>query len=149
MSLRPTSSSPRLSATIWLARLAGIGADSTYKPASDRTRGTGLTFNLTPLAFATSHAPARALLRRYCELLLARPGRGAVHLVQASYESGYQPYVLPPQWCVCSPRDLDSKHLWLNAIALHVGHRDVLPRWKREIGLAKWRSRLAGLKGWR
>ena len=28
--------------------------------------------------------------------------------------------------------DLDSKHLWRNAVVLHVGHKDVLPRWRRE-----------------
>jgi hypothetical protein len=111
----------------------GIGADSTYVAADDDTLGLGLTYNLTPIAFSTRNENARAMLERYSQLLRQSPGRGAVHLVQASYELGYQPFVLPPQWCVCSPRDLDSKHLWREAIVLHIGHHDVLPRWRREM----------------
>lgn len=110
----------------------GIGMDSTYSARGDETLGLGLTYNLTPLAFATRHEKARTMLERYCELQVQSPGRGAVHLVKASYELAYHPCVLPPQWCVCSPRDLDSKHLWSEAIVLHVGHSDVLPRWRKE-----------------
>lgn len=110
----------------------GIGVDSTYRSQADSTQGLGLTYNLTPMAFSTRHHLARQLLERYCALLVESPGRGAVHLVQASFDLSYQPFVLPPQWCVCSPRDLDSKHMWREAIALHVGHRDVLPRWRKE-----------------
>ena len=118
----------------------GIGTDSTYDAATDRTLGLGMTYNLTPVAFSTRHKSARHLLERYCEQLRQDPGRGAVHLVNASYEIGYQPCILSPQWCVCSPRELDSKHLWREAIALHVGHRDVLPRWKSEIRKMKFRK---------
>jgi len=107
----------------------GIGVDSTYVANDDSTLGLGLTYNLTPIAFFTRSTIARKMLDRYCELMLASPGRGAVHIVRASFELGYQPFVLPPQWCVCSPRDLESPHIWEEAIALHVGHRDVLPRW--------------------
>lgn len=118
----------------------GIGADSTYDAGADRTMGLGMTYNLTPIAFSTRHDKARRLLERYCEAMRQNPGRGAVHLANASYELGYQPCVLPPQWCVCSPRDLDSKHMWREAIALHVGHKDVWPRWKREIRNQKVRD---------
>jgi hypothetical protein len=111
----------------------GFGADSTYVPASDRTMGLGMTYNLTPMAFSTAHRNARLLLERYCEKMMQNPGRGAVHLADASYQIGYQFCVLPPQWCVCSPRDLDSRHMWQEAIALHVGHKDVWPRWKSEM----------------
>ncbi len=110
----------------------GIGVDSTYRAQTDSTQGLGMTYNLTPMAFSTQHDLARKLLERYCLMLVKYPGRGAVHLVQASFDLGYQPLVLPPQWCVCPPRDLDSKHIWREAIALHIGHRDVLPRWHKE-----------------
>lgn len=125
----------------------GIGVDSTYDPAADRTLGLGMTYNLTPVAFSTRHVRARALLERYCEKMRDAPGRGAVHLANASYELGYQPCVLPPQWCVCSPRDLDSKHMWREAIALHVGHKDVWPRWQREMRKQKMRDLLRRMRG--
>ncbi len=125
----------------------GVGVDSTYIAQSDSTQGLGITYNLSPMAFSTHHHKARQLLEHYCALLVQSPGRGAVHLVQASYELGYQPFVLPPQWCVCSPRDLDSKHLWREALALHVGHRDVLPRWKKENKLVNIRELLYKIIG--
>ena len=125
----------------------GIGVDSTYDAAADATKGLGLTYNLTPMAFATAHPVARRWLERYCERMEQAPGRGAVHLVNASYELGYQPGVLPPQWCVCSPRDLDSRHLWHEAIALHVGHLDVLPRWRSEMRKLRLRHLLTKVAG--
>jgi hypothetical protein len=125
----------------------GIGVDSTYVAPADDTLGLGLTYNLTPIAFSTRHENARAMLERYSQLLRQSPGRGAVHLVQASYELGYQPFVLPPQWCVCSPRDLDSKHLWREAVVLHVGHLDVLPRWRREMLKQKVRRLVGKVRG--
>lgn len=116
-----------------LLRVDGlIGADSTYSAAGDATLGLGMAYNCSPIAFATRHQAARAMLERYCERILQSPGRGPVHVAQASYDVGYQPCVLPPQWCVCSPRDLDSPHLWREAVVLHVGHGDVLPRLRRE-----------------
>lgn len=125
----------------------GIGVDSTYEAATDETLGLGITYNLTPMAFATRNQAARAMLERYCQLMVQSPGRGAVHLVQASYELGFQPYVLPPQWCVCSPRDLDSPHLWREAVVLHVGHSDVLPRWRREMLKQRVRQLVKKLRG--
>jgi len=123
----------------------GIGVDSTYDIDADRTMGLGMTYNLTPVAFSTRHGQARRLLELYCEKMRQAPGRGAVHLANASYELGYQPCVLPPQWCVCSPRDLDSKHMWREGIALHVGHKDVWPRWKS----AKRKQKVRDLvRGW-
>jgi len=116
-----------------LAKIDGIiGMDSSYRLDSDETDGLGFAYNLTPIAFNTLHKNGRRLLERYCELMVAHPGRGAVALYQAAYELGFSPYLLPPQWCVCSPVDLDSQHLWKNAIALHVGHPDVLVRYQKE-----------------
>lgn len=110
-----------------------IGVDSTYEPAQDDCLGLAFAYNLTPIAFSTKNHAARQLLELYCELMVARPGRGGIHLFNAAYTLGINPYLLPPQWCVCAPRDLDSPHLWSAAVALHVGHVDVLPRWENEM----------------
>jgi hypothetical protein len=116
-----------------LARVDGtMGSDTTYRPADDETLGTTFAYNLTPMAFSTSHAAARAMLERYLALMAANPGRGAVHLSQAAFELGYSPCLLPATWCVCSPNDYESPHVWKHAIALHVGHADVEPRWRME-----------------
>ena len=129
-----------------LARVDGlVGADSTYRSTVDETLGSTFAYNLTPIAFSTEHAKARTLLERYLALLTENPGRGAVHLSKAVYELGNHPCLLPAAWCVCSPRDYESPHVWRNAIALHVGHADVEPRWQIEsakMSIRSWHNRL-------
>lgn len=116
-----------------LSRVDGsIGADSTYQADTDETLGTTFALNLTPIAFSPIHAQARALLQRYLQLLESKPGRGAVHLSQASYELGFSPCLLPSNWCVCSPKDYESPHIWKHPIALHIGHADVEARFRLE-----------------
>lgn len=108
---------------------ARVGADSNYDLEQDPAEGTGFAYNLTPLAFSTRHAPARRFLEVYCGLMQEQPGRAGLRLWQSSYSTGFNPCLLPYQWCVCSQRDLDSKHIWGNEIALHVGHPDVYPQY--------------------
>ena len=130
-----------------LARVDGtLGSDTTYRADTDETLGTTFALNLTPIAFSPVHAQARALLQRYLELLRCLPGRGAVHLSQASFELGYSPCLLPANWCVCSPSDYESPHIWSNPIALHVGHVDVEPRWKIEATRSNLMKRASALK---
>lgn len=130
-----------------LLRVDGtIGSDTTYRAETDETLGTTFAYNLTPMAFSPAHPQARAVLQSYLARLEANPGRGAVHLSAAAFEQGFSPCLLPATWCVCSPNDYDSPHLWRHAIALHVGHADVEPRWRMESGRSRVAARLARLK---
>jgi hypothetical protein len=110
---------------------ARLGVDSNYDLDSDPTEGSGFAYNLTPLAFDTGNAPARAFLEVYCRLMKEQPGRAGLRLWQAALETGFNPYLLPYQWCVCRPGDVDSRHIWNNAIVLHVGHPEVDPYYRR------------------
>ena len=130
------------------------GSDSPYDRSGDPSEGLAIGYNLTPIAFATAHTDARILLRDYAARMLERPGRGAVHLSAASFATGFQPHPLPPQWCASSPRDLDSRHIWNDAVALHIGHADVLNYWRdaparerRRQVFEKLRKRVAMLRG--
>jgi hypothetical protein len=118
---------------------ATIGEDSNYDLERDPTGGTGFSYNLTPLAFSTAHEDARRFLQVYCSLMQERPGRAGLRLWQAAYSTGFNPYLLPYQWCVCTPKDLESKHIWGNEIVLHVGHPDVYPHYlKTRRRRARW-----------
>lgn len=123
-----------------------VGADSNYSRASDPTLGLVTAYNLSPIAFFTRHPHARLLLERYSERMIEEPGRGTVHLCIASQETGIQPHPLSFQWCASSPRDLDSKHIWREALALHVGHADVHPRWLAEPQRQRWEDRLRHIR---
>lgn len=108
------------------------GTDSAYIENDDLTQGQGFAYNLTPIAFNTKHHKARELLELYCEKLKQMPQRGCISLFEAACKLQFSPYMLPFQWCVCSPRDLDSKHIWGNEIVLHVGHPDVYPYYLKQ-----------------
>jgi hypothetical protein len=108
-----------------------LGIDSAYDLDADPTEGTGFAYNLTPIAFATDSEPARRFLERYCRLMREQPGRAGLRLWQAALTSRFNPYLLPYQWCVCRPGDVDSRHIWADPIVLHVGHPEVYPRFLR------------------
>ncbi|WP_320675015.1 hypothetical protein [Prochlorococcus sp. MIT 1341] len=138
--------SPKFSAIAELAKVFGlalplnprlmllvdgtIGADSTYRIQDDITLGTSLAYNMSPIAFSTRHSKARLVLEEYLLRITNNPGRGPVHMAESILGVGYQPCVLPPQWCVCTPKDLNSKHIWNEAICLHIGHSDVYRIWR-------------------
>jgi hypothetical protein len=115
-----------------ILREASWGEDSSYDLDLDPTEGTGFAYNLSPLAFATRHSPSRRLLELYCQFMRSRPGRASLHLWEAVYFSGVNPYLLPFQWCICTPRDVDSRHIWGEEIVLHLGHPNVYPRFLKE-----------------
>lgn len=123
-----------------------VGVDSNYSQACDPTLGLVTAYNLSPIAFFTRNQRARRLLERYSKRMIDQPGRGTVHLSVASQETGIQPHPLSFQWCASSPRDLDSKHIWREALALHVGHADVHPRWRAEPQRQRWEDRLRHIR---
>jgi hypothetical protein len=126
---------------------ARLGIDSSYDLSADPTGGTGFAYNLTPLAFATTSDTARTFLELYCRFMRERPGRAGLRLWQAAYAAGFSPYLLPYQWCVCRPADLDSRHIWSNAIALHVGHSEVYPHYVRARRRERRQAALGHLRG--
>jgi hypothetical protein len=133
---------------------ARLGIDSSYDVDVDPTAGTGFAYNLTPLAFATVNDRARTFLETYCRVMRERPGRAGLRLWQAAFESGFAPYLLPYQWCVCRPGDVDSRHIWADPIVLHVGHPEVYPhylrtqrRQRRNTTLTRWRERAGAALG--
>jgi len=112
---------------------ARLGVDANYDLDSDPTYGTGFAYNLTPLAFDTTNVAARRLLETYFRLMRKQTGRAGLRLWLAALETGFNPYLLPYQWCVCRPGDVDSRHVWANAIVLHVGHPEVEPYYRRAL----------------
>jgi hypothetical protein len=95
-----------------------VGADGDN--ALDETNGCGQALNMSPIAFATQHERAMDLLGVFCDEMLSRPVRGPLAMWRAIWRSGFNPYVLPVQWCVC------QEHVGIgNEIILHVGHDKV------------------------
>lgn len=94
------------------------GADS--DGVLDETNGTGHAYNCSPIALCLANRDAVQCAEEYCRQMLFRPVRGPVAWWRAAWETGFAPYLLPPQWCVC------AENVGIgNEIILHEGHEAV------------------------
>lgn len=95
-----------------------IGADSDRM--LDETNGAGYAYNCSPIALNLHNERAVNCARTYCELMIENPVRGPLAWWRAAWKTGYAPYLLPPQWCVCE-KDIGCG----DEIILHDGHEAV------------------------
>ncbi len=97
---------------------AAIGADTDGR--LDETRGCGFAFNSTPISFSTRHKRAREFLECFTREMERHAVRAPLALWRACWTSGFVPYLLPFQWCVC------QEHVGVgDEIILHTGHERV------------------------
>jgi len=119
-----------------------IGADS--DKVLDETDGCGYAMNTTPIAFFTKHQAARHILETFCDEITRVPARAPLVMWRASWKTGFAPYILPLQWCVC------EQSIGIgDEIILHVGHEGVRQHYLGSCpteplkGLAQWVKQLA------
>lgn len=101
-----------------IKRDARIGVDSDKQV--DETLGTGFTMCPALLTINKNDERARKALETTCSLMLENPLRLPLVLWRGIYKTGYYPYILPQNWCVCED-DLGIG----NEIILHIGHKKV------------------------
>lgn len=99
-------------------RDTAIGTDS--DGVLDITLGCGFAVNSTPISFHTRHRAAGRFLEQFISQMASNPVRAPLALWRACWSSGFLPFVLPFQWCVC------HEHIGIgNEIILHLGHAEV------------------------
>jgi len=96
---------------------ARVGIDGCSMPGP---AGVMHAMNFTPISFLRGHEDARRFLVSAIRESETNPTRGPVIIARAVWSSGFQPCLLPPQWCLCAP-DVGIK----DEIILHVGHEVV------------------------
>lgn len=119
-----------------------IGKDSDHM--LDESEGLGFAYNTTPLAFYTASAPARRFLESYVRIMRENPVRNPMVVHRAAMETGYAPYLLPFQWCLC------RQHIGIgDEIVLHIDkwvadyYLSNDPLWRRKL-----RLKLGRLRNW-
>lgn len=95
-----------------------IGADGDR--VLDETYGTGYAMNCSPIALNLHNKYAVDCAEQFCRIMESNPVRGPLAWWRAAWSTGYNPYLLPPQWCVCR-EDIGIG----NEIILHIGHDEV------------------------
>jgi hypothetical protein len=97
---------------------ATIGMDG--GSVDDPSTGTGFALNCAITALDMHDGQARYCAWTFCQEMRLRPVRGPLAWWRAIWATGFNPYLLPFQWCVC------SDHVGIgNEIMLHVGHKQV------------------------
>ena len=96
--------------------LIGAGSDKQL----DETNGTGYALNGAVVAVDITNVRVRRLLEKFCEIMEKTPLRAPLVWWRAIWETGINPYILPPNWCVCE-EDVGID----NEIILHIGHEKV------------------------
>jgi len=97
---------------------ASIGIDGGQ--IDDASKGNGFALNLGITALNMKCGQARYCAWTFCQEMRNRPARGPVAWWRAIWATGFNPYLLPFQWCVC------ADHIGIgNEIMLHVGHKAV------------------------
>lgn len=104
--------------------LIGEDSDRCLDPLD---RGTGYAVNMSPITLSKKCQPALRLLLRYIGIMESQPVRGPLAMWRAIWLGNdfFNPYILPPQWCVCA-EDANVG----NELILHVGHDKVANHYK-------------------
>ena len=97
---------------------AKYGADG--DPNLDETNGNGYAYNCSPIAYSPKDPDAMLCINKFLEIMRKNPVRGPLAWYRAAYETGFNPYLLPPNFCVCA-EDTGIG----NEIILHKGHYEV------------------------
>jgi hypothetical protein len=120
-----------------------IGSDvDNENPIKDPTKGLGYSFAPGLISFDATNQQARNALQKILINMENKPQRVPVVMYHVFFQEKFNPYLLPPQWCICSPKVLNGKHLFDYPVVLHLDHKDVFPAYRRSILLKKIKGNL-------
>lgn len=86
----------------------------------DESKGYGTTTNITPMTLLKTSEEGKKYYEECCNFLEQEPSRASIAMWKASWETGYFPYILAKEFCVCRGDEGIG-----NEVILHVGHPTV------------------------
>ena len=90
------------------------------KEITDVSKGFGHSYNQSPMTLWKNHQQGRDFYQNCCEQMIAEPSRASRVMWNAAKKTGFSPYLLPAEFCVCSGEEGIG-----NEVMLHVGHPNV------------------------
>jgi hypothetical protein len=97
---------------------ANMGIDG--GDVNDESHGNGFSVNCALTALDKKNHAAMFCAWTFCEIMKENPVRGPLAWWRAIWQTGFNPYLLPVQWCVCH-NDIGCGE----EIMLHIGHSSV------------------------
>ena len=89
-------------------------------PISDLSKGFGHSYNQSPMTLWKGFEAGKKYYEACCNWMVKEPSRASRVMWKAALETGYSPYLLPQQFCVCEG-DVGAGH----EVMLHLGHKKV------------------------
>ena len=90
------------------------------KEITDMSNGFGHSYNQSPMTLWKNHAAGTKFYQACCNLMIKEPSRASRVMWNAAKETGFSPYLLPAEFCVCKGDEGIG-----NEVLLHVGHPSV------------------------
>lgn len=90
------------------------------KPITDSTHGFGHSYNQSPMTLWKDFQPGIRFYEACCRFMIENPSRASRVMWNAAKETGFSPYLLPAEFCVCAGNEGIG-----NEVMLHVGHPSV------------------------
>lgn len=100
---------------------------------TDTAKGLGYTFNNGLFAVDTKNRYAMRAIRFTMKEYVKCFERGPTVIYNSFRIKKFNPYLLPPQWNINNLEVLNGKHLFDDALVLHLNHPNVFKTYKKKI----------------
>lgn len=90
------------------------------KKIQDESKGFGHSYNQSPMTLWKDSENGKSFYQECCNYMQYEPSRASLVMWKAAKKTGYSPYLLPAEFCVCG----DDVGIG-NEVLLHVGHSKV------------------------
>ncbi|GEM52382.1 hypothetical protein [Empedobacter brevis] len=87
---------------------------------SDKSKGLGHSYNQSPMTLWQNNERGNFFFKTCAETMETDPSRASLVMWKSAWKTGFYPYILPKQWCVC-----DSDEGIGDEVILHVGHKSI------------------------
>lgn len=86
----------------------------------DDSNGFGHSYNQSPMTLWKDSGNGKKFFEECCQMMKEEPSRASLVMWKAAKKTGFSPYLLPAEFCVCG----DDAGIG-NEVLLHVGHSKV------------------------
>ena len=129
------ASNPRL--TDRVDRRVGSDVLNRKYKKTDTAKGLGFSFSNGLFAIDTSNKLAMDAINYYLKQFKKKPERGPTVFYNTFRLKKFNPYILPPQWCLSGVDILNGKHIFEDPIVFHLNNTNIKKAYKNYLLIKK------------
>ena len=129
------ASNPRL--TDRADRKVGSDVSNRKFKKTDKAKGLGFSYANGLFAVDTSNKVAMSAIKFCLKQFKKKPERGPTVMYNSFRLYKFNPYVLPPQWCLSGTDVLNGRHIFDDPIVFHLNNNNIKKAYKKYLFLNK------------